>query len=497
MMFLPPNKGPGHSARKGWRQAVAAIGAGVLLAGVGLAAPAAAGQTNAANTPAAGLSDPEVTSPDEVTAAVDRAIEAEGQDINVAPGDDAPADLDAVVDPASPGEVDNLDLSATPAQEVALDDPAGAITGWVSPALLTEEFYVAGVSWSEGQEPGRVLVRTADDNGWSEWFDVEAGADDGDAPDPGTAEAANSKAGTEPLVAPEATAIQVQVLSQPGADLPLGITPVVASGALPAGAAVPQTAPAQPQATAKPAIHLRTEWTTRKPGKFDPAPAKLSGAVLHHTAGANGTTTAQAPGVLRGIQNYHMDSRGWSDIGYNFVVDSQGGIWEARSGSLGAYVVGAHAAPYNTGSVGVSILGTYSSVEPPGKAVDAAGRLMAWRLSTSNVSNLKATVKYPGKTVAVPVVAGHRDVNSTDCPGNRLYAKLPTLRTYDASSPKPPPPPPPDPGPPPVTPFGQIMASPDMDRDGRGEVLGVDQVGNLYRYPMMANGKLGARAHIG
>ncbi len=136
-----------------------------------------------------------------------------------------------------------------------------------------------------------------------------------------------------------------------------------------------------------------------------------------------------------------MQVRGWWDIGYNFVIDAYGRIWEARAGGIDMPVVGAQAGGYNTESTGVSMLGDFMSVTPTPAALSALERLLAWKLSLHGVpSTGRVTVVVnpadayytpyrSGARVSLPRVAGHRDGDLTDCPGNALYDMLPAIRS--------------------------------------------------------------------
>ncbi len=169
------------------------------------------------------------------------------------------------------------------------------------------------------------------------------------------------------------------------------------------------------------------------------APVKM--AFVHHTAGGNTYTQAQAPGIVRGIYVYHTTGLGWSDIGYNFLVDRFGTVYVGRYGGPGKGVVGAQAYGFNTGSTGVSVMGTYASETPSEATTSALGRLLAWKLETHGLDPLAkakmtcgVTQKYTaGQVVTLPVVAGHRDVNFTECPGDALYATLGAVRSAAAA----------------------------------------------------------------
>jgi hypothetical protein len=158
-------------------------------------------------------------------------------------------------------------------------------------------------------------------------------------------------------------------------------------------------------------------------------------AVVHHTAGTNNYTRAQSAAIVRGIEIYHVKGNGWRDIGYNFLVDKYGQVFEGRAGGIDKPVIGAHAMGFNNGSVGVSLIGDYSSVRPSAAAVSALERLLAWKLDLAHVDPLSTlTWKSSGNprfAAGVPVflraISGHRDTGFTDCPGNALYALLPTI----------------------------------------------------------------------
>ena len=148
--------------------------------------------------------------------------------------------------------------------------------------------------------------------------------------------------------------------------------------------APPTRAPAAP---AKPAIVTRAGWSANESIVRD-APSyasRIGFAVVHHTAGARPTSPAQSAAIVRGIQAYHVNSNGWDDIGYNFLVDPFGQVFEGRRGGITKNVVGAHAQGFNTGSVGVSLLGTYTSAGISKEARAALTGLLAWRLDVAHV----------------------------------------------------------------------------------------------------------------
>ncbi|MFJ4343443.1 peptidoglycan recognition protein [Streptomyces sp. NPDC088915] len=167
----------------------------------------------------------------------------------------------------------------------------------------------------------------------------------------------------------------------------------------------------------------------------------IKAAFVHHSATGNNYTCAEAPSVLRSIYRYHVLSSGWRDFGYNFAVDKCGNIYEGRAGGVDKPVLGAHTLGFNTSTMGIAVLGTFSKTAPPAASVTAVARLTAWKLGlhginpvgtvtlTSGGGNLYAK----GTKVKFHAIAGHRDGFATDCPGSLLYGKLGTARTSAAS----------------------------------------------------------------
>jgi hypothetical protein len=161
----------------------------------------------------------------------------------------------------------------------------------------------------------------------------------------------------------------------------------------------------------------------------------LAFAVVHHTAGANTYSRQQSAAIVRGIQTYHVQGNGWNDLGYNFLVDKYGQVFEGRFGGIERNVVGAHAEGFNTGSVGVALLGNYGSAAVTAAARDSLTKLLAWRLDVAHVDPLSTlnwasggNPRFPrGIPVFLRTIVGHRDTGYTDCPGAKLYAQLDAL----------------------------------------------------------------------
>jgi hypothetical protein len=176
----------------------------------------------------------------------------------------------------------------------------------------------------------------------------------------------------------------------------------------------------------------------RAPPRYAPS---VQFAVVHHTAGNNSYTSSQSAAIVRGIEVYHVKGNGWNDIGYNFLVDKYGQVFEGRYGGVDKNVIGAHAEGFNTGSTGVALLGTYGSAGPSAAARTALADLLAWRLDVAHVDPLSKLNWISGGNArfgsGVPVllraVSGHRDTGFTTCPGAALYAQLGAIAREAAS----------------------------------------------------------------
>jgi len=326
-------------------------------------------------------------------------------------------------------------LSAALAATLTVAAPALASSGSVhtielsrrgevfAPRAPVPRFTLAGVHW---RGPGDVRFRTRSVDGtWSRWR--AAAPEIEDAPDPLSSEAGPRgwRVGN-PWWTGESNELQVRTTGR--------VSRVRAELVWSPETRLPYRRVA---ATETPTIVPRAAWgASESIRRAAPTYARsVRIAIVHHTAGANDYSRSEAPAVVRGIQLYHVKSNGWNDIGYNFLVDRFGTIYEGRFGGVDRNVVGAHALGFNTGSVGIALLGTYGTTKPPAAAQDAIARLIAWRLDVAHVDpGGTATLvsagseKYAvGAQVPLRAVSGHRDTGSTACPGNALYALLPAI----------------------------------------------------------------------
>ena len=180
---------------------------------------------------------------------------------------------------------------------------------------------------------------------------------------------------------------------------------------------------------ARPSIISRSGWGANESYRFDaqgreiwpPEYAAYRVAVVHHTVTQNNPPDPAAD--VRAIYYYHAVELGWGDIGYNFLLDQYGRIYEGRYG--GDNVRGGHAGVYNAGSVGVAALGDFSSVAPATAQRDGLVSLLAWECSTHSIDPL-ASQYFVDRVL--PNIMGHRDCMATACPGDVLYSQLPDIR---------------------------------------------------------------------
>jgi len=153
---------------------------------------------------------------------------------------------------------------------------------------------------------------------------------------------------------------------------------------------------------------------------WPPSYAPVEKVVIHHTVTQNNPPDPAAS--VRAIYAYHAITQGWGDIGYNFLVDWQGNVYEGRFG--GPNVVGAHTAGYNTGTLGIAVLGDFESTAPPQAAIDSLIRLIRERAPQIDPGG----ISYFRDLVDVPNIGAHRDYNLTECPGDHLYEVIPDIR---------------------------------------------------------------------
>lgn len=321
------------------------------------------------------------------------------------------------------------------ARSASADVPPGTVVLAEAVRSGGDTFQLVGAEWQSRSEGVTVQSRTRNGSGdWSPWstLDTEQAADQ----DPG----ARDDRVTAPYWSGDATSVEVRAVGAPGASVQglqavLVTSPTTPEDASLLGVSARSTVSGVPQ----PSIISRAGWGADEsllslngadcvPGSYDQT---VKAAVIHHTEGTNTYTAKQSASIVRGIYAYHVKSRGWCDIGYNFLVDKYGQIFEGRHGGITKPVHGAHATQWNTNTVGVSFMMNSMTEAPTQAALNASYELLAWKLGSSYRDPL-GTVTLAGKTL--PVIFGHGDVMATDCPGTHLRAFLPQLRQNVAAT---------------------------------------------------------------
>ncbi|MFF7964108.1 peptidoglycan recognition protein [Streptomyces sp. NPDC007903] len=206
----------------------------------------------------------------------------------------------------------------------------------------------------------------------------------------------------------------------------------------------PNTAPVAHHAP-RPPILPRSAWLDRATLRRQPPPRyddRVVAVFVHHTDSPNDYDCADAPRIIRSLYSGQTGARHWDDIGYNFLVDRCGTIYEGRAGGADRAVTGAHSQGFNHGSAGIAALGTFTAgASVPTAMTDAIAALAAWKLGPSD-TDPRARVRltstsdlsryHSGTPATLPAIAGHDTAYRTTCPGAALTATLPAIRAEAA-----------------------------------------------------------------
>ncbi|MCI6206615.1 MAG: N-acetylmuramoyl-L-alanine amidase [Corynebacterium glucuronolyticum] len=318
-------------------------------------------------------------------------------------------------------------------QSVTVPDAAIASQGEAGDKTVKEfrndkEFSMFALTWQGDRDFGVFFRSQRADGSWSEWFD----ADPLDVPTDGTN-------GTEPIFVEPTHAVQVSMnnvdFNNPDSMNTMEVHFIDGGEGLAGDQSTIDLAAAQ---TGIPKVISRKGWGAGDKGCAVTYDDKVSAITIHHTAGSNNYTPAQAAGIVRGIWDYHANTLGWCDIGYNALVDKYGNIYEGRKGGFTKAVQGAHAGGFNQNTWGISMMGNYTSVNPSQDTIDAVGQLAGWRAAVAgfdptgydtHVSEGTRYSKFPmGQSVTLPNIFAHRDVGNTTCPGDAGYARMDEIR---------------------------------------------------------------------
>ncbi|MEU4688257.1 N-acetylmuramoyl-L-alanine amidase [Actinoplanes sp. NPDC023714] len=334
------------------------------------------------------------------------------------------------------------------------------------PRRRTGPFSMVGVTWRDPEAPsaGRIEVRTraAATGRWTPWQLLET-----DNPD-ASGGAEGARGASDPLWVGPSDGVQARMA---GTALPEGLRvdlinpdgsddlvdpdgsgdriaprmePVAVQRARGESAAVPKRSAKLP-ARPVPRIVTRAGWgANERIVKEAPSyTGPIQVVFVHHTATGNGYTCGQSASIVRGIEAYQVKSKGWNDIGYNFLVDKCGNVFEGRKGGVHRSVLGAHTLGFNDNASAIAVIGDFRSVRIPVAARASVAQVAAYKLGAwgSPPAGRVAYVsggsnKYPaGRTATLSRISGHRDAGSTECPGNALYLQLPAIRAIAGGAP--------------------------------------------------------------
>jgi hypothetical protein len=320
--------------------------------------------------------------------------------------------------------------------ELRIDEGAAHVAGWRTTPVLRapRRFDLIGLRWARGGSLEAQVRARRRGGGWTPWLPLHRSGDH--APD-----GAAAPAGTEPAYTGAADVFQLRlrgsaralrarfVRAQPTARAARHLT----------GRRARSRVRAHRSQSSLPTIVSRSEWGGDSvPPRAAPSYGEVQAAFVHHTVTSNDYAPEESAGIVLGIARYHRDSNGWNDIGYNFLVDQYGQVFEGRAGGIEQPVVGAQAQGYNSVSTGIACIGTFTSVPQSEAGLEALAHLIGWKLSLHGVptegtvvvaSRGGPTNRYPsGTPVTLQRIPGHRDGDSTSCPGEVLYGQLADLR---------------------------------------------------------------------
>ncbi|MDX9955847.1 MAG: N-acetylmuramoyl-L-alanine amidase [Anaerolineae bacterium] len=277
-------------------------------------------------------------------------------------------------------------------------------------------FTAAGGHWQADLAPGAEVTLemrlSRDGHQWEPWQPIEGELQD------------HRWFGDNLVMLNAAQWLQARLTFRGGAVVrSLTLTAIDASGAPALEQVRAQTAPlAGVAAVPAPQIIPRAGWGADEslmtwPPEYSPA-RKI---VVHHTVTSGGDNPVAE---VQAIYYYHAITRGWGDIGYNYLVDKYGNIYEGRAGGLD--VIAGHTYGYNVGSVGIGNLGDYSTVAPTAPMLESNAALAAWYGERNFIHPRESSFFVD---LVTPNITGHRDYAATTCPGGGFYAQLPALRT--------------------------------------------------------------------
>jgi uncharacterized protein YgiM (DUF1202 family) len=287
------------------------------------------------------------------------------------------------------------------------------------------EFYALGASWSgdAGTSPQIWLQLSTDGSTWSDSYRLTAQTEDGGRENRG------GRIFTWLLFTTGASVVRYQTQDADGN--PANITDLsfiyIDSSGGPTEADLDGFSAAAEDTTVSPKIISRAQWGANESWRtWPPEYETVHHVIIHHTATSN--NVSDWAGAVRSIYYYHAVEQDWGDIGYNYLVSPTGKIYEGRAG--GQNVIGGHSYQYANGSSGIGLLGDYTSKTVPETGLTALAAITAWVARDLDPLGTANFLEAPN----LPVISSHRDVSSTSCPGDRLWAELPDLRELVAAT---------------------------------------------------------------
>lgn len=196
-----------------------------------------------------------------------------------------------------------------------------------------------------------------------------------------------------------------------------------------------------------PEVISRAGWGANEKLRCSSSPTysdPVSAVTVHHTAGSNNYSSAQSPGIMRGIYQYHASTLNWCDVGYGALIDKYGTIYEGRSGGLDKAVQGAHVGGFNENTWGIAMMGNYETVQPTEESIQALGTLAGWKAAVHGFDPQGSDTHYAEQTFSgarynrgqggtFPNINSHRHFHYTECPGEYLYSRLDDIRAIAAT----------------------------------------------------------------
>ncbi|MBA2508514.1 MAG: N-acetylmuramoyl-L-alanine amidase [Nocardioidaceae bacterium] len=317
------------------------------------------------------------------------------------------------------------------AQRLAARDLEGV--GVLSPVVPSPGYAAVGVTWAPGStvDGRQFFVRTQTASAWSDWQPMHVDPEHG--PSSGSLDAQTAMPGTDPVIVGDVDAVQVKVTGtdqRVPAALTLSVIDPGEASATQRLAEVSEpdydSAEDRHSTSPRPRIRSRKQWGANESMRDGFAGyGKIRVGYVHHTVNTNGYSRRDVPAIIRGIYAYHTQSQGWSDIGYNFLVDRFGRIWEGRWGGIGRPVIGAHTYGYNEKSFAMAAIGNFQTVRPRHAMLRSYARVFSWKLGRNHI-NARGRTTIDGRRMRT--LSGHRDAGSTSCPGGYLYARLGRIR---------------------------------------------------------------------